>query len=658
MNRTPASTFIMRSKSFLRQVLPIALLALGGVLIRTAQVRSQSTNSNSAPAPVEFYHLVQGFLPEVIGPDGSPMMPAFSSPNPWNLDTAYLMSTNAKGQRTWRIENFLPGRGRSQGSSMYLLEGSKLALLIDTAQDTPGDVMGKNDLKTLVQYLLSHNNLGGAKPNPVDFVVANTHNHGDHTGKNSQMSDRKLYYPELDWPTNAAAPSNYVPIKEGGGPGPHGTAAGKIELGDRTIEAIDIHGHTLGSTGYLDRENQMIATGDALGSAYVWAQFGLITTYDKSVHHVQEVLRPSNHLTVMPAHFYQNNSGARSDAPIYGRPIDKPYIDDQVRVADGILNGTVVGKPYAVGRDVVWATIDSGGVCYSLGSIYPPGAATAYNAVKISGATNSSRGAGALSALANIHSDFYLIHDQAAALFLLVGSNKALLFGTGSGRPGLSEFVKKFAGSKPVEVVISSDDSEQIGGLAQFASNKIYLPKGSKIATASLRSTAYVGAGDKIDLGVDSLGKPQLVEVYPLVGHSTAGLTLLDSGDRLLFGGDALGTQGGASDSAGRGRGGAASQANSGGLILKANLADFDKAFSAWRTQTDGKYDVVYTAHNYQWFTAPAYIDQLQSAVRAGLSQEVTTQDVAAAPTGQRVIRSTGAPDVAAAVILEGVGSH
>src|ERR1700685_4591220 len=100
MNRTPAPTFIMRSKSFLRQVVPIAVLALGGVLIRTAQVRSQSTNSNSAPAPVEFYHLVQGFLPEVIGPDGSPMMPAFSSPNPWNLDTAYLMSTNDKGQRT------------------------------------------------------------------------------------------------------------------------------------------------------------------------------------------------------------------------------------------------------------------------------------------------------------------------------------------------------------------------------------------------------------------------------------------------------------------------------------------------------------------------------------------------------------------------------
>ena len=51
---------------------------------------------------------------------------------------------------------------------------------------------------------------------------------------------------------------------------------GEIELGGRTIVAIDIHEHTPGSTGYLDRENRMIATGDAIGSAYVWAQFGTI----------------------------------------------------------------------------------------------------------------------------------------------------------------------------------------------------------------------------------------------------------------------------------------------------------------------------------------------------------------------------------------------
>ena len=45
------------------------------------------------------------------------------------------MATNALGQRTFRIEHYLPNPGQrtAQGSTMYLLEGSSRALLIDTA---------------------------------------------------------------------------------------------------------------------------------------------------------------------------------------------------------------------------------------------------------------------------------------------------------------------------------------------------------------------------------------------------------------------------------------------------------------------------------------------------------------------------------------------
>ncbi len=640
--------------SVLRFIAPIGLLGFASVLIQATPAHPQNTTAETVPAPVEFYHIAHGFLPEDVGLDGWPKLPTFPPSHPWGTDTAYLMSTNAKGQRTWRIDNFLPLVGRAGESTMYLLEGSKLALLIDTAQNTQ-DVMGTNDLKTIVRYLLGHTNLGGVVSNPVDFVVANTHNHGDHTGKNSEMSDRKLYYPELDWPTDQPAPSNYVPIKEGGGDGPHGMAVGKIELGDRTIEAIDIHEHTLGSTGYLDRENQMIATGDALGSSYVFAQGGLITVYDKSAHHVQDVVRPYHHLTVLPAHFYQNVVFGRDKLPLNGRPVDKRYIDDEVAVADGILNGTLVGRPFN-GRDVVWGTVNSGSVCYTLSRIYPPGQGTAYNAIVIPGANNpATLGANpANTAIKAIQTNFYLIHDQASSLFVIVGSNKALLIGTGSGRPGLLDFVKKLAKGKPIEVIVTSDDPDQIGGLSQFATTKVYLPKGSKISTTSLRSTTYVGAGDEIDLGVDSQGKAEVVEVHPLIGHSAAGLTLLDTGDRLLFGGDALGTQGGGviDTGAGRGRGGPGSQANLGGLIVNTSLADFDKAFAEWRTQTDGKYDIVYTAHNFQWYTAPAYVDQLQSAVRTGLSQGDAVTVASVQPLGLKMIRSTGTPDIAAAVVL------
>ena len=54
-----------------------------------------------------------------------------------------------------------------------------------------------------------------------------------------------------------------------------------------------------------------IATGDAIGSGYVWAHFGSITQYAESVHHLQNVLRPFDRIDVLPAHFYQVKQGAR-----------------------------------------------------------------------------------------------------------------------------------------------------------------------------------------------------------------------------------------------------------------------------------------------------------------------------------------------------------
>jgi hypothetical protein len=143
--------------------------------------------SRPAPARIEFYRVAHGFIPETKGADGWATSTGFDeAKNPWGQYTAYLMSTNARGQRTWRIEHYLPGAraGSAQGSTMYLLEGDERALLIDTANPakfTPG----VDDLKTVVRYLLAHENNGDVRANPRDFVVANTHNHGDHIGENA-----------------------------------------------------------------------------------------------------------------------------------------------------------------------------------------------------------------------------------------------------------------------------------------------------------------------------------------------------------------------------------------------------------------------------------------------------------------------------------------
>jgi len=210
------------------------------------------------------------------------------------------------------------------------------------------------------------------KRGPVDFVVAISHGHSDHTGKNARLSDRTIYFPDLDWPRNA--PANYVPMKEGGGPTTHGAgkAAAEVDLGDRKIVAIDIHGHTPGSLGFLDAGNDLICTSDAIGSGLVWAHFGPIRQYAESVRHLQAVLRPLKNPAILPGHFYQIAMGQRGKPPLNGKPLDKQYVDDQLAVAEGVLSGKIVGQPYnSAGPNVLVARFGSAEMTYTQAGLGP-----------------------------------------------------------------------------------------------------------------------------------------------------------------------------------------------------------------------------------------------------------------------------------------------
>lgn len=577
----------------------------------------------SAPPKLEYYRLVPGFMAEVKNAMGFPAGPAgtgFATANPWGQYTAYLMATNAKGQRTWRIEHNLPqGNGRAQGSTMYLLEGSKRALLIDTANPAKF-TLGVDDLKTVVRHLLGHTNSGAVKPDPLDFVVANSHSHGDHTGENVLMNDRTIYYMDLDWPPRGDT-TNYVPIREGGGATKNGNgmAVGEIDLGDRMIKAIAMPPHTKGSTGYLDAENLMLFTGDAMGSAWPYIQGGPMTTYAATTRHVDEVTKPYPGIAVLPAHFYQTESFGRKE-----KPLGRAYLLDQEKNAAGILSGERIGIPfYAGGRNTYWARTASAQTVYSPNTLYAPGETpdVAYHAVHIPGGPLQRLDPNpALEKVWDIRADFYLIHASSGEnLFLLKGSKLAVLIGTGAGAPGLDKMIARLAGKTPLAVVLSDGDPDQIGGLAQLHPRMVY---GAPQLASQVKQLAFTAMhdGDKIDLGADKTGKALVLQVQTLTGHSDAGLTLIDTDDRLLFGGDALGAQGAE-------------------LTLNSSLKDFADAFGAWRQKTDGQYDVVYMSHNSQWFTDPAYVSELSDALKSGLTQ---------GPAG--VTKSSGKPDVAASV--------
>ena len=501
---------------------------------------------------IEYYRVAKGFIPETKNWYGWAKGTGFASENPWGQYTAYLMLTNAQGQRTWRIEHYLPWTpgpfvsipdpDTSQGSTMYLLEGSSRALLIDTANPAKA-IEGVNDLKTVVRYLLGHENDGQPRAHPLDFVVAITHNHPDHIGENQRMSDRTIYYPDLDWP--AQAPPNYVPIREGGGPTNHGNgmAVSQIDLGNRSISAVAIPPHSTGSTAYLDAENRLLVTGDAIGSAWPYIQMGPLSQYAQSVHHVEEITRPYPDLAVLPAHFYQTAAWARGRAPLHGRPLDRQYITDMLALADGVLAGTITGEPFFASVESYWAKNDSAQMVYSLRTLYRLGeAGQPYHAVRVPGDFKRDTGMPSfdtrIDAISKIQSDFYLIRESAGeSLFLLHGSKSALLIGTGGGEPGLAAFVHSLIGDLPLEVAILDRDPRQSGGLAQLRPGRIY------VAAANVLNGVpgtVLGDGTSLDLGLNHAGQLLTLEATCFQSEGVANLALLNVADRLLFAGNAF----------------------------------------------------------------------------------------------------------------------
>jgi len=563
--------------------------------------------AEAAPAPIAYDQLVKGFVAETKNEAGAGAVPAFATRNPWGQYTAYLMSTNGKGQRTWRIEHYLPmpQANMSQGSTMYLVEGSQRALLIDTGNPASRQA-GVNDLKSVIRFILSHTNDGHVKHDPLDFVVANTHNHPDHIGENALMSDRTIYYPDLDWPAEGA-PANYVPIREGGGPTSHGTgtAVGEIDLGGRTLRAIAIPPHTPGSTAYLDAENQMLFSGDAVGSGYPWLQRAPFSVFVRSAHHVEEVTRSYPALAVLPGHFYQVAAAERGLPPVNGRPLDRQYLIDMAQLADDVLTGKAIGEPYfTLGRTAVWGLHASARAVYSLAMLHAPGepVSDGCHAVRIPGPQARKWAKGPLvKAAYNIRSEFYLIRTTAGqTLYLLKGSDRAALIGSDSGSPGLDALIARLAGSLPLDVVLTG-------------------------------KTGHLRDADVLNLGTDDAGRAVQLEVIAFGVQPT----LLDLNDRILFTGEALGMQG-----------------PDAGLMAQSDYAEYSKTLDAWRKRSDGRYDILYTGRNSEWFTSPAYVDELAKVVNRAAAGDVTGAVPSVLRPGMKFLKSDGPLDVVASIAV------
>ena len=141
-------------------------------------------------------------------------------------------------EHTWRIEN--------DGVRMFVLEGTKEALMVDTGMTCP-------EAREVAESLTK-----------LPLKLLNTHTDRDHISGNAAFAEMYMGRNEIP---DYQGPGTPIPVDEGD----------IIDLGERPLKVIDLPGHTNGSVALLDVNNRVLIGGDSI-------QTGRIFMFGKTRH--------------------------------------------------------------------------------------------------------------------------------------------------------------------------------------------------------------------------------------------------------------------------------------------------------------------------------------------------------------------------------------
>ena len=224
--------------------------------------------------------------------------------------------TEQLDQHTWLIEEY----NETSSVYMYLLEGEREALLIDTGN-------GTIPLEEICRELTS-----------LPVTVALTHGHADHIGGTGHFenvwiarADEPLYrLHSTDELRRIFAGAEYAPAK----------AAEELQffeegrvfdLGGRTVEVIATPGHSVGSVCFLDRERRQMFTGDTCCKAHVLLQLDHAAPIEIFLDSIRKLLDLQDYYDITwPGH--------------HEKPVAKDVIRQFLAAAEGLLSGMMEGR--------------------------------------------------------------------------------------------------------------------------------------------------------------------------------------------------------------------------------------------------------------------------------------------------------------------------
>jgi glyoxylase-like metal-dependent hydrolase (beta-lactamase superfamily II) len=193
-------------------------------------------------------------------------------------------------------------------------------------------------------------------------------------------------------------------------------------------------------------------------------------------------------------------------------------------------------------------------------------------------------------------------------MFLVRGTQKAVLIDTGMGQGALRQYVAQYAGGLPVEVILTHNHPDHIGQADQFIEGVEYAGEADRPSVAQRlsrtvdaamvdRNLKIVRDGDRVDIG----GRQLLIVAAP--GHTNGSILIFDEQNGTLFSGDAFGSNNPTVPDA---------LWMQGGPPMDIYLSSVRVA----RAKLRGKVKYVLTGHNDVPLAGERYLDNLEAAAQ------------------------------------------
>ena len=417
-------------------------------------------------------------------------------------------------------------------SDIYLLVGEKEALMIDLSNPIDWAENADASLRSLVAERIEN------KP----LTIAFTHEHGDHTGMlPAFVNDPEVRFvlPDGDfaWFKERYPEANAHFLGEGTIFTVDGALSdsGIFDLGGMEVEAVSVPGHTNGSMAYLLKSQNLLFTGDAIGSGHgVWIfnEQGFnqyVSAVPYLIQYLKERSVDSDALKIYGGHYWQKDWLDLAE----GEGLGMEYLLDMKELLDEMEAGTAVTEPSNLGRPgletyfrhgqaiVTWSAeqLEKYRAQYPEPFVYRDGEVVFR---RIDDRTLEGNG--------------FQVYNE--SVYLLEGDDRALLIDAGAWMPHLAETVAKLT-DKPVSVVLTHGHGDHVGGVIGFPecwihpADTIMIGEGARHYGIKVH---LLSEGEVIDLG------GRQIEVLATPGHTSGSVTFFDKERGYGFSGDAFGS--------------------------------------------------------------------------------------------------------------------